>query len=87
MFSHERAGDDASCISRAERVGVFLFDPSCDEFPNSGLEGFTRKSFNPISNLLCRPFHCFKSADCANEVIRVLIREKNSIDSITNDFG
>src|SRR5207244_8226846 len=67
---------------------AFRFDagPFRDEFPNPGLEGFTRKCLHPASDLLRRPSHQFEFTDCTHNVIRVLLREKNSICPILNNF-
>src|SRR5947207_3207746 len=57
---------------------AFRFDagPFRDEFPNPGLEGFTRKYLHPAPHLLRRPSHQFEFTDCTHNVIRVLLREK-----------
>src|SRR5437870_11264777 len=49
----------------------FVFDPFLDEFPNLGLEGFTRKCLHLTADLLLRPDHRFKTADRTHNVIHV----------------
>src|SRR5437867_1841169 len=60
----------------------FFFDPLGDEFPKSDLEVFTRKYLHLTPNLIHRPRHRFQSADRTDDVIHVLLREKNPIDPI-----
>src|SRR5262245_19713765 len=67
-------------IARVE----FPLCPAGDEFPDLRLEEFTRKSLHPITDVLHRPSHRFKSFDRANESIDVLLREQHSVDSIPN---
>src|SRR6266850_2288471 len=72
-----------------ELVGArfrFPFDPLIDELPNFCLEDFTRKCLHLTSDLLYGPRHRFKSADCTDDLIHMLLREKNPIDPILNCF-
>src|SRR6267142_7254075 len=64
---------DLCRLSREAAAFLLLAGPFCDDFPDPGLEGFTRKCLHSISNLLCRPSQGFKSPHCPDEIIRMLL--------------
>src|SRR5262249_54169464 len=60
--------------------------PVFDEFPEFGLECFTRKSLHLASDLQRRPCHQFESTDGTQNAVCVLFREENAINPILNNF-
>src|SRR6266436_386165 len=82
----ERPSMDLCGLELVSASFRFPCDPFIDEFPNFCLEGFTRKCLHLMSNLFYGPRHRFKSTDRTDDVVRLLLREKNSINPILNCF-